>query len=109
MARNLKYETYTDGVLEYGSIESKFNANRKKIGEEFIPKGRLFYTQMSARDSDIMQASNMGYVIDLKLKTPYRPEISSKNKIRIEDDLYDIKKFDYTKEHIYLYLQRVGA
>ena len=109
MGKNLKHETYTDGMLEYGAIESIFNANRKKIGEEFIPKGKLFYTQMSARDSDILQASNMGYVIDLKLKTPYRPEISSKNKVRIGSDLYDIQKFDYTAEHIFLYLQRVGV
>lgn len=107
--KKLKHETYTDGVLEYGSVESRFNANRKKIGEDFIPKGRLFYTQMSARDSDIMQASNMGYAIDLKLKIPYRAEVSSKNKVRIDKDVYDIKKFDYTKEHIFLYLQRVGV
>lgn len=109
MIKNLKHEVYNDGILEYGEVKSIFNANRKKIGEEFISKGKLFYTQMSARDSDILQASNMGYVIDLKLKTPYRPEISSKNKIKIGKELYDIVKFDYTKKNIFLYLQRVGV
>lgn len=109
MAKNLKHETYNDGLLEYGNIESIFNANRKKIGEDFISQGKLFYTQMSARDSDILQASNMGYVIDLKLKTPYRPGITSKYKVKIRDGIYDIQKLDSTGEYIYLYLQKVGV
>lgn len=109
MAKNLKHETYNDGILEYGEIKSIFNASRKKIGEDFTSKGKLFYTQMSARDSDILQASNMGYMIDLKLKTPYRPDITSKHKIKIRGDIYDIQKLDSTNQYLYLYLQKVGV
>lgn len=107
--RRIKHSTYNDGVLYYGKIESTFNDNRKKIGENFIEKGNLYFEQMSARDSDILQASNMGYVVDLKLRVPYRPEISSKHKVKIKNDMYDIQKFDSTNEYIYLYLQRVGV
>lgn len=107
--KKLKHESYTDGILEYGETESLFNDSRKKIGERFSSIGKLFFTQMSARDSDILQASNMGYAIDLKLKTPYRPEISSKSKVRINGYLYDIKKIDHTNENVFLYLQRVGV
>lgn len=107
--KKLNHETYDDGILTYGSIGSKFNSSKKKIGEEFNPKGKLFFKQLSSRDSDILQASNMGYVIDLKLKVPYRPDISSKNKVKINNEIYDIKKFDSNKTEIFLYLQRVGV
>lgn len=107
--KRLKHSTYNDGVLYYGKIESIFNENRKKMGEDFIVKGSLYFEQMSARDSDILQASNMGYVVDLKLKVPYRPEISSKDKVKIGTKMYDIQKFDSTSDYIYLYLQRVGV
>ncbi|WP_042682553.1 phage head closure protein [Anaerosalibacter massiliensis] len=110
MIQNLKHESYNDGILKYGNIKSKYTEGRRKIGEEFIPKGQLFYTEMSSRDTDILQASSMGYVIDLKLKVPYRPNISSKDKVQINDNIYDIKKFDSAKKkEIYLYLQKVGV
>lgn len=106
-----KHESYNDGFLEYGSTESLFNANRKKIGEEFTTTGNLFYKEMSARDSDILQASNMGYVIDLKIKTPYMPEVNSKNKVKISEEIFDIQKLDYNREkrEMFLYLQKVGV
>lgn len=110
MIQKVNHETYNDGILEYGNIKSIYTEGRRKIGEEFIPKGQVFYTEMSSRDTDILQASSMGYVIDLKLKIPYRPDISSKNKVRINDDIYDIKKFDSSKKReIFLYLQKVGV
>lgn len=107
----LKHEAYNDGILEFGTVESLFNVNRKKIGEDFKSKGRLFYTEMSARDSDILQASNMGYVIDLKIKTPYRKEVSSKHKVKIGAEIFDIQKldFDKRKREMFLYLQKVGT
>src|SRR5699024_9932102 len=111
MIQKVNHETYNDGILEYGNIKSIYTEGRRKIGEEFIPKGQIFYTEMSSRDTDILQASSMGYVIDLKLKIPYRSDISSKDKVRINnDDIYDIKKFDSSKKkEIFLYLQKVGV
>lgn len=108
MSNELKHESYNDGILEFGKIESTFNENRKKIGESFSSIGKLFFAQMSCRDNDIMQASSMGYVIDIKVKVPFRKEINSKNKVKIDNETYDIKKIDSDKNNVYLYLQKVG-
>lgn len=105
----LKHDSFNDGVLEYGSIDPVFNVNRKKTGENFILIGKLFYEQMSCRDTDILQAGTMGYRLDLKLKVPLVKDICSKNKVKIDGEIYDIEKFDSDKERIFLYLQKVGV
>ncbi|WP_130806516.1 phage head closure protein [Senegalia massiliensis] len=107
--KQLKHDSYCDGILEYGEIKSIFSSNRKKIGEDFISKGKLFFTLMSVRDGDLIQANNLGYVIDMKVKSPLIKNISSKDKVKINKKIYDIEKLDFDTQNVYLYLQRVGV
>ena len=51
-------------------------------------------------------AQAFGYTLDMKVKVPYR-QISTNNKVKIKDDLYDIYKKDEDYPNIYLYLQKV--
>lgn len=106
--KNLKHETYNDGVVFYGEIKTLFNSYKKKIGEEFARKGKLFFKELSAREADVMVANNSGYKIDKKIKTYYRPEVTRKNKVEINNELYDIVSMDKDKINMYLYLQKVG-
>jgi len=107
----MKHETFNDGILEYGEIESIYAENRRKTGEEFSPTGKLFFKEMSCRDGDMLQANALGYVIDRKLKTPYRNDIDSRSKVKISEENYDIVKIDSDGERksLFLYLQKVGV
>jgi SPP1 family predicted phage head-tail adaptor len=104
----LNHPTYNDGLLEYGSTVATYNAKREKTGETWSKKGSLYFEQMSIRDSDIILASQMGYKVDIKLKTQIRP-LSNLDKVKIGSTYYEIKSMDEDARHLYLYLQRVGA
>lgn len=102
--------TYNDGILYYGTIESTFNpSNRKKTGEDFTETGRLHFKILNSRMQDEEQANNFGYKIDLKVKVPCHKEVSSKYKVMIKDQLYDIKRNEINKKERYLYLEKVGV
>lgn len=105
----VRHSTYNDGVLYFGKIQVLYGKGNKKIGEEFIQEGKLFYELMSARDSDNITANAIGYTIDKKLKTHYCPEIKTAHKIKINDLLFDIVSLDSDKSNTFLYLQRAGV
>ncbi|MDD4794979.1 MAG: head-tail adaptor protein [Bacilli bacterium] len=102
----LKHPVYNDGVLEVGQITPKYDKTNKKIGEDFIKEEILMFSELSKRDEDYNLANSLGYVLDVKLKVPRR-KISSKNKIKIKDTIYDIYKIDNDNFNTYLYLQVV--
>lgn len=109
MVKDLKHETLNDGVLQYGKTQPQYSSSREKIGEAFIAEGRLYFKLKSARDADNIVANGLGYRIDKKLKTHYRPELTSKHKVMIDGQTYDIKHLDDAKPYMYLYLQKVGV
>lgn len=104
----VQHPTYNDGLLEFGSTEATYNAKREKTGETWTKKGSLYYQEMSIRDSDMILASQMGYRVDIKIKTPKR-DVSTLDKIKIGLTYYEVKSMDKDALHLYLYLQRVGA
>ena len=108
--KKIKNETYNDGYIYYGIIQIKRNDKKEKIGESFKQKGRLPFERCSIRDSDNLTADSLGYVIDSKIKVPYRElEKNIKIKINNEDTLYDVVKKDTTdRKKLYIYLQNVS-
>lgn len=105
----IKVDIYNDGILSFGNIESQFNQSKKKIGEDFTVKGRLHFQILNVREQDLEQANNFGYSIDLKVKVPRTKDLTSKYKVIILNDLYDIKRNEINKQSRYLYLEKVGA
>lgn len=105
--QKMKHETYNDGFIEYGNIETIRNDKKVKIGEEIKAMGTLPFELMTIRDNDNIVADSLGYTIDKKIKVPYRnlPE-NVKVIINKEDIIYDIVKRDSSdKISLYLYLQ----
>lgn len=105
---DIGFISFNDGVMFFGEIKTLLNATKKKIGEEFTQKGKLFFKELSARESDVITANNQGYRIDKKIQTYFRQEVSRKNKVKINNELFDIKSLDSDKEFMYIYLQKVG-
>ena len=105
----IKHETYNDGVLFFGEIKAIENEFHKKVGEELTVKGKLFFAKKSIREEDSSLADEMGKRLDLKVKTPYLKDVTSKMKCRIEGQQYDIIRIDRDKPAMYLYLQEVGV
>jgi hypothetical protein len=108
-------ETLNDGYLQYGHKQTKRSDTGKRIGESFIPEGKLAFKEMSCRDSDYQMAGILGASLDLKVKTLYPPSLrnvnKSKFKVVINAVEYDALKVDSDNEKIYLYfyLQEVGV
>lgn len=107
-------ETFNDGFLVYGQKTTE-RKNGKRIGDKFEPIGRLAYKEMSCRDSDYQMAAIGSSSLDIKIKTPYPPSLMKRNKskltIVIDQVEYEVLKADpdYSKSHLYFYLQEVGA
>lgn len=107
--KNLKHSTYNDGVLYYGKVNPIYGKGNKKIDEEFNQEGKLYFEQLSARDSDNITANAMGYTIDKKVKTHYCRKLKTSHKVKINDLLYDVVSLDNDKVNSFIYLQRVGV
>jgi len=104
----IKESVYNDGLLQYGSMTATYNAKKEKTGATFAEAGKLYYQELSARDGDIILASQIGYKIDLKVKTPKIIGITTSDKVMINELLYDIKSIDGDSMSLYLYLQKAG-
>lgn len=109
------HEVFNDGFLEFGHDTVLRNEYRKRIGEQFVPKGKLAYKELSARDQDYQMAGLNNASLDLKLKTmfppPFRNISKSKLKCVIDNVKYDVIKADgdSDKRYLYFYLQKVGV
>lgn len=103
------HSVYNDGVFYFGKVNPILGKGNKKIGEEFKEEGYLFFELMSARNEDAITADAMGYVIDKKIKAHYLPSLTSAHKVRIKDQLYDIKSLDNDRTNMFLYLQKAGV
>ena len=106
---NVEHTTHNDGVLFYGKVLPKYGKGRKRIGEEFVQEGKLYYEILSIRDSDNMIANNIGYTIDKKVRTHFKRDLKTSHKVKINDSLYDVVSLDNDRLHSFLYLQKVGV
>ncbi|MBS4171940.1 phage head closure protein [Bacillus sp. FJAT-49736] len=108
-------ETFNDGVLRYGHKTTQRSETRKRIGEKFQEEGKLFYREMSYRESDYSLADALGSKLDLKVKTLFPPSFRKidKNKliVLIDDVEYESINVDHdsSKMYLFFYLQKVGG
>ena len=58
----VKHQTYNDGVLKYYSLTPRYNASKKKIGDDKVLKGKLNYELAYKRQQDYDFAD---YIIEL--------------------------------------------
>lgn len=109
-----QYSALNDGFIQYGTKETKRSEKGKRIGDIFLPQGRLAYEEMSCRDEDYQLAQIMSKSLDIKIKTLYPPKLRNFNKSKLSMVLngieYDVIKCDSdrSKNYLYFYLQEVG-
>ncbi|KYG90014.1 phage head-tail adapter protein [[Bacillus] sp. KCTC 13219] len=115
MANKKIRDVLNDGFIEYGTKETERSSRGKRIGEKFVPIGKLAYEEMSCREEDYHFAQSMSTILALKIRTLYPPKLrgKSKNKLKIilDGTEYDVIKVDSDKAKSYLYflLQEVGS
>lgn len=111
-----RYESFNDGLLSYGTKETKLSATNKPIGYTFKEQGNLFFSELSARDQDFELAKTKGKELELKIKTFYPPqlmprEIDKSDLILIIDNIeYETFKVDSDadKKYLFWYLSKIG-
>ncbi|GIN86974.1 head-tail adaptor protein [Heyndrickxia sporothermodurans] len=106
-------ETFNDGILKYGSYKTSRSESRKVIGKKFEEHGRLFYNEMSVRDSDYLKFGSMGSTLDMKVKTPMPPSLRKIDKasliVKIDGVDYTIIEADRDKNYLYFYLHKTDG
>lgn len=103
----VNHQTYNDGVLEYYKTIPKYNASKKKIGDERTLLGKLNYELSSKRQQDISFAESKSKKLDMKVKTPKIP-FDTNYIIKINGDFYECYLCeDSDISSNYLYLQKV--
>ncbi|WP_431030051.1 head-tail adaptor protein [Lysinibacillus sp. LZ02] len=86
------------------------NSARKAIGKEFVPEGRLFYKQLSMRESDYNKFGTNSTSIDLKVRTLAPPSFNvSKDDltVKIGDVFYTVEKVDSDGRYLFFYLHAI--
>ncbi|MFJ7662961.1 phage head-tail adapter protein [Lysinibacillus sp. NPDC097162] len=107
-------DVLNDGFIEFGTKETERSIKGKRIGERFVPMGRLAYQEMSCRDEDYEIAKVLSAVLSVKIRTLCPPILrkydKSKLKVILDGVEFDVIKVDSDREKMYLYfyLQEVG-
>lgn len=108
----IKLSTFNDGVLTVcrekdrkTDFGAKRNASTLADLEEIVT---LAYQESSKRAQDLEFAEQAGFQLSMKVKTRFRPEVSSKHKAVIGGYLYDIRYLDVSRAtmEMYLYLEQ---
>lgn len=111
---NKDFDSYNDGVLSF--LERKDDINffgaqtNSRNKNDFLQKGTSFYKEETRRIQDYQFAEGLNHQLTLKVKIPYRNDITNDLKIVINGYLYDLIHHDpdLKKRNIYLYLEGVG-
>lgn len=107
-------ETFNDGILEYGQRITMRTDTGKRIGDQFVSEGRLWFKEMSHRETDYRLADALGTKLDMKVKTLFPPTFNKKNKVKlvifIDEIEYETIRVDHddSKAYLYFYLRKVG-
>lgn len=105
-------ETFNDGVLIIGSLETKRNESREKIGTNFIEIAKMHFRRMMIREADSYAlGENTLSKVTTKVKTMFNPIVKSdwKNKyiVKIQNEQYNVLYVDYDSNYCYFYLEKV--
>ncbi|PNP90623.1 hypothetical protein BMT55_11630 [Listeria newyorkensis] len=108
--QKVTHNSYNDGVLHYGRVTTIRTASGRRQSEKrFVATEKLFYEEMSIRQEDRILCGTMGNVLDLKVKTPFRQGARTHQKVRINEQVYDVITIDADRHvRLFWYLQKVG-
>lgn len=113
MANNDKPKVYNDGVCYLVSeIEKRSSFAAKENGvsnADYKKIVKLMFQELSMREQDFEFAEAIGRTLNRKIKTPLVGGWTSRDKIIIENTLYDIVNADKDRANneIYFYLEEV--
>ena len=102
---------YNDGVALICNLKKKerdFNAHINPVTlDDLEIKGRVCFEISSIRVEDMDFAERMEKKLTLKIKTPYCPLVSKKNKMLIKKVLYNIFRIDPSsdKTELFIYME----
>lgn len=108
-----KIKVYNDGVAWICIQKEKerdFTAHSNPVTMEDIErKGKIFFAISSIRSEDLEFAERASKNLTMKIRIPICPIISKKNKLLIEDVLYDIFRIDIgaDKTEMFVFMEEV--
>lgn len=107
-----KLTNFNDGVLHYGTIKTKRNELKEKIGFDMDEAGYLFFNfrQIRQEDQDVYGVGK-DQTSDLKVETYYREGIDKQlHKAVINGEYYEIKYIDPSNDRrtMFWYLTKKG-
>lgn len=112
MLNRPKFAQYNHGVVSiYRDTDRRSNFGAKlnvKSLDDMIFIAKLNYAEQSKRQQDMEFAEQMGFSLEMKIKTRRINGVDSKCKVVINNYLYDVSYVDATRTELYLYLQGVG-
>lgn len=108
-----RFNNFNDGfitVYKDKELKTDFNAKKNiktKDNLEFVVK--LAYEECSKRQQDFDFAESNNRTLSLKVRTRFYKDITFKDKVILNDTLYDIYDLDIDRrnQHLYLYLEEV--
>lgn len=113
MQNRLKFAQYNDGIAYIYRDKGKRSNFGAKINavtlDDLDYVAKLAYAEQSKRLQDMEYAEQMGFSLEMKIKTRFIQGIDNKCKVVINGYLYDIRHIDTTKTEIYFYMEGVGT
>lgn len=113
MVKKKEIDTYSDGYLyicDSSGTQNSFGAKINELKKSDLKNlQKLAFCEMSRRAQDLEFAESMSRKLTLKVKVPFRPDVTTDRKVLHENMLYDIFESDYDsdKRNLYLYLEEV--
>ena len=113
MTKKKELDVYTDGYLyvcDSVNTQTSFGAKVNELKKSDLKNLRkLAFVEMSRRGEDFEFAESVSRKLTLKVKVPYRPGVTTDQKVLHGKLLYDIFKIDYDndKKNLYLYFEEV--
>lgn len=107
MKKKFKFDTYNDGVIEFGEYIEAYGVDGNALdNKEFIKEGKLCFSYQFIREQDKLKFDNTGVQISIKIKTRYLKTVNTSKVIRLNENLYSIVKLDpdNKNENMYIYL-----
>ena len=111
MVKKKAIDIYTDGYLyicDSANARTSFGAKVNEMKKSDLKNLKKFaFAEMNRRGEDFEFAESVSRKLTIKVKIPYRPGITTDQKVLHENTLYDIFKIDYDsdKKNLYLYLE----
>lgn len=99
---------YCNFVRPLGSNISSFGAKKNtRSADDVSPVVKLAYDRMTHRQQDLEFAYNADKTLDMKIRCPYHPDVTTALQAIIEGTLYDVYEVDpdINNMQMFVYMQ----